>query len=60
MSGINQYSIKDGRVIAFASDVTPTRGRELSILEQLLGNVGRVSADQLEEQTGGGGGGGPR
>ena len=26
---------------------------ELSFLEQLIGNVGRVSTDQLEEKTGG-------
>lgn len=50
---VNQYSIEDGRVIAFSDDVTPTRGRELSFLEQLIGNVGRVSSDQLERQTGG-------
>ncbi len=53
VKSVNQYSIKDGRVIAFSDDVTPTRGRELSFLEQLIGNVGRVSADQLEQQTGG-------
>lgn len=47
ISEINQYTIADGRVIAFADDVTPTRGRELSILEQLIGNVGRQSADQF-------------
>lgn len=47
---VSQYTIADGRVVAFSGDVTPTRGRELSFLEQLIGNVGRVSADQLEDQ----------
>lgn len=38
---VEQFSLKDGRVIAFNDRETPTRGRELTILEQLLGNVGR-------------------
>ena len=44
---LKEYTILDGRVIAFSDDVTPTKGRELSILEQLLGNVGRTGTDQL-------------
>jgi outer membrane protein assembly factor BamE (lipoprotein component of BamABCDE complex) len=40
---IDTMSLKDGRIIAFNGRETPTRGRELSILEQLLGNVGRGS-----------------
>ena len=40
---VDQFSLKDGRVIAFNGRETPTRGRELSILEQLLGTVGRGS-----------------
>ena len=38
---VNAYTLRDGKVFAFNSRETPTRGRELSILEQLLGNVGR-------------------
>jgi outer membrane protein assembly factor BamE (lipoprotein component of BamABCDE complex) len=38
---VNDYSLKDGKVMAYNSRETPTRGREISILEQLLGNVGR-------------------
>ena len=55
VKSVSQYTIKDGRVIAFSGDVTPTRGRELSFLEQLIGNVGRVSTERLEEETGRGG-----
>jgi len=40
---IRNYTLKDGKVIAFNDRETPTRGRELSILEQLLGNAGRGS-----------------
>ena len=38
---VNSYTLKDGKVIAFNGRETPTRGRELTVLEQILGNVGR-------------------
>ena len=38
---VNVYTLKDGKVIAYNNRETPTRGRELTILEQLLGTVGR-------------------
>lgn len=38
---VNNYTLKDGKVIAFNGRETPTRGREMTILEQLLGSVGR-------------------
>jgi len=38
---VNQYTLRDGKVIAYNERETPTRGREMTILEQLLGNVGR-------------------
>ncbi len=41
VKSVDTMSLKDGRVIAFNGRETPTRGRELTILEQLLGNVGR-------------------
>jgi len=40
VASVNTYTLKDGKVIAFNGRETPTRGREMSILEQLLGNVG--------------------
>lgn len=41
VESVDQYSLKDGKLIAFNNRETPTRGRELTILEQLLGTVGR-------------------
>jgi outer membrane protein assembly factor BamE (lipoprotein component of BamABCDE complex) len=38
---VDTFALKDGRVISYNGRETPTRGRELSVIEQLLGNVGR-------------------
>ena len=38
---VNAYSLKDGHVVAFNRRSTPTRGRELSLIEQLLGTIGQ-------------------
>jgi len=37
---VNTYTLKDGHVVPFNKRSTPTRGRELSILEQIIGNIG--------------------
>ena len=41
VTSVNNYTLKEGRVIAFNGRETPTRGRELTVLEQILGTVGR-------------------
>ncbi|WP_374570226.1 outer membrane protein assembly factor BamE [Phenylobacterium sp.] len=38
---VDVLGLKDGKVVAFNNRETPTRGREMTILEQILGNVGR-------------------
>ena len=38
---VDTYTLKDGRIIAYNGRTTPTRGREMTVLDQLLGNVGR-------------------
>ena len=40
---MDTLSLKDGRVIAFNGRETPTRGRELTALEQLIGSLGNAS-----------------
>ncbi len=59
---IDEYDLEDGRQFALTSRETPTRGRELTILEQLFGNLGRLPVQQLpgQEQDLPGGAGGPR
>lgn len=61
VSSVDEFGMEDGRVVALVSRETPTRGRELTILEQLLGNVGRLPSEQFGgEQNLPGGAGGPR
>jgi outer membrane protein assembly factor BamE (lipoprotein component of BamABCDE complex) len=48
VTAVNAYTLKDGHVVAFNHRSTPTRGRELSVLEQILGNLG--NGQMLPEQ----------
>ena len=48
---IETFSLKDGNVLAYNNRETPTRGREISAIEQLLGNVGRGQLAPMEDQA---------
>lgn len=50
VSAVEKYGIERGRVVNYSEDVTPTRGRELGILEQLLGNVGANPLPRQENE----------
>jgi outer membrane protein assembly factor BamE (lipoprotein component of BamABCDE complex) len=39
---VKQYSLVDGRIINYDKHKTPTRGREVTFLEQIFGSVGRA------------------
>jgi outer membrane protein assembly factor BamE (lipoprotein component of BamABCDE complex) len=41
VASMGQYGLEDGKVIAINSRTTPIRGRELTILQQIFGNLGR-------------------
>lgn len=43
VSAVEEFGMDRGRVIAYNTNETPTRGRELGILEQLLGTIGQGS-----------------
>lgn len=49
VKSVNAYTLKNGYEIAYAKSETPTRGRELSVLEQLLGNVGRGGLGGMQD-----------
>jgi len=38
------YGLEDGQIVNFADRKTPTRGKELTILGQLFGNLGRFNS----------------
>jgi len=40
VESVHNYTLKDGKVIAYNDRETPTRGREITILEQMIGSVG--------------------
>jgi outer membrane protein assembly factor BamE (lipoprotein component of BamABCDE complex) len=48
---VDQLALKDGYKIAYNQRETPTRGREMTILEQLLGNVGRAGLPPTDENV---------
>ena len=54
VTNVDRLTLKDGKLIAFNGRKTPTRGRELTILEQLLGNVGRTVVPNVEDRQPGG------
>ncbi len=54
VSAVEKFGVERGRLVAYNDEVTPTRGRELGILEQLLGNVGNTSPIRAEDEQQGG------
>lgn len=54
VTGVEKYGIERGHVIAYSDDVTPTRGRELGLLEQLFGNIGNTSPIRTNDEEQGG------
>ena len=51
VASVNEYGLEDGRVIDLETRTTPTLGRELTILQQLLGNLGRISPEDLGAES---------
>ena len=49
VTDVSTYGVEDGRIIDLATNTTPTYGRELTILQQVLGNIGRITGEQLED-----------
>ena len=58
LTTLKSYDLKDSQDITMVSRVTPTAGKELTILEQLLGNVGRFSGPRQDSNPGAPTGGG--
>jgi len=50
VAAVNVYGLGDGRIIDLQTRTTPTHGRELTILQQILGNIGSLSGEQFLDQ----------
>ena len=51
VASVRTLGLTDGEQIAMNRNETPTRGRALTVLEQLLGNVGRGQLPRTEDDT---------
>lgn len=48
VSELKRYEVEDARSFAFNERITPTRGKKLSFVQQLFGNLGRFTKDADE------------
>ena len=48
---VGLFNVEDGQTIRYASAETPTRGRELGLLEQIFGTIGAVQLPQERDPT---------
>ncbi len=55
---IKSYDLKDAKDIDMVSRITPTAGKQLTVLEQIMGNVGRFSGPRQDANPGAPTGGG--
>ncbi len=59
VSDMRHYSLEDGNVVSFESRTTPTRGREMTFLQQLFNATPGMPGAQNQQEQNPGGGGGP-
>ena len=50
VASVNVYGLEDGRIVDLQTRTTPTQGRQLTIMQQLLGNLGKVTGEQFFEE----------
>jgi outer membrane protein assembly factor BamE (lipoprotein component of BamABCDE complex) len=51
VAAVEKFGLERGHIVSYNDEETPTRGRELGVLEQLLGNVGRTPPIRPEEEA---------
>lgn len=57
---VDNFTLTDGKVIAYNSRETPTRGREMTVLEQLIGSISQGALLPNDVNDPGNRPGGPR
>jgi outer membrane protein assembly factor BamE (lipoprotein component of BamABCDE complex) len=55
VTNVHRLELKDGKDVSMNSRETPTAGRDLSVIEQLLGNVGKFNSKSKDDAAGPGG-----
>ena len=50
LAGVRKLNLDDGRPVSPQERSTPTKGRDISLIEQLLGNVGRMAGAPGQNQ----------
>lgn len=53
VTDVARFGVEDGQVIDLITRRTPTYGRELTILQQIFGNLGRFNVEDALPQAGG-------
>jgi len=59
VQNIKYFDLKDAQNITMVARITPTSGKELTVLEQILGNVGKFSGPRQQGNPGAPTTGGP-
>lgn len=52
LTAIKNYDLADSREIDMVSRITPTAGKEITVLEQIMGNVGRFTGPKQNSNPG--------
>jgi outer membrane protein assembly factor BamE (lipoprotein component of BamABCDE complex) len=47
VTGVGQFGLEDGQIVDLVTRTTPTYGSQLTILEQLFGNIGANTGEAL-------------
>jgi outer membrane protein assembly factor BamE (lipoprotein component of BamABCDE complex) len=50
VASVNTYGMEDGRVIDLQTRTTPTHGRKLTVIQQVLGNIGKITGEQVLDE----------
>jgi outer membrane protein assembly factor BamE (lipoprotein component of BamABCDE complex) len=59
VTDVKHYGLEDGHVVAFETRTTPTRGREMTFLQQLFNATPGTPGGMNQQEQNPGGGGGP-
>lgn len=51
VAAVEKFGVERGRIVSYATQETPTRGRELGILEQIFGNIGNTAPIRTEDEA---------